>query len=178
MSIYSFINNGGAIAWIICGLSVIGLWQIAWKFITIHRFWKRERTTLPEKILGKLRNVEANSIVMLELIRTETSCAFAPLEKGITTISTIASTAPLLGLLGTVMGIFETFGMMAKQGTADPQALAGGINIALITTIVGLIVAIPHVVSYNYFISRIDSERNEIENEILKALELKLVVHS
>ncbi len=178
MTVYSFINQGGAIAWIICGLSVIGLWQIVWKFLTIHRFWKRERTTLPATILGNLRNVEANSVVMLELIRTEISCAFAPLEKGITTISTIASVAPLLGLLGTVMGIFETFGMMAKLGNADVQTVAGGINVALITTIVGLIVAIPHAVSYNYFISRIDSERTEIENEILKALEQKLAVNS
>lgn len=176
MTVYSFVNQGGPIAWVICGISVIGLWQIIWKFITLNRFWKSERTLLPKSILGNLLTVKANQTLMLELIRTEVSCAFAPLEKGLTTIGTVSSLAPLLGLLGTVMGIFETFGSMAKQGVTDPQLLAGGINVALITTILGLIVSIPHVVGYNYFISRIDNERNEIEKEVFKELEKRLMV--
>ncbi len=79
------------------------------------------------------------------------------LEKYLAALATIASAAPLLGLLGTVIGMIEIFGSQgAGQGTGDPAQLAHGISIALYNTAFGLIVAIPALIFWRYFRGRID----------------------
>ncbi len=85
----------------------------------------------------------------MESIRTEIALAFSPLQKGMTTIENIASISPLLGLLGTVFGIFNAFSVIAVSGLSDAGAFATGIKLALITTVIGLVVAIPHVIAFN-----------------------------
>ena len=73
------------------------------------------------------------------------------LERYLNTIGTIASAAPLLGLLGTVVGMIEIFGSQAPTGAANPAALAHGISVALYNTAFGLIIAIPSLMFYRYF---------------------------
>ncbi len=174
MSPIRLVEQGGTVAWILVGMNIIGIWTILWKLLTLYQFKKRERPTLSKAIINKI-TVSTNHTLILELIRTEIGNVFTPLERGVTTICTIASIAPLLGLLGTVMGIFTSFGSMAEAGVSDASVLAGGIKLALITTIIGLIVAIPHVISYNYFVSRIDRERDEVENEVLREFEGRVI---
>jgi biopolymer transport protein ExbB len=92
------------------------------------------------------------------------------LEFGLNTIKIIASIAPLIGLLGTVVGVLGAFDAITKAGLGDPTIFSGGISVALITTIAGLIVAIPHYIGYNYFIGLLDNIEISLEKEVLEQL--------
>ena len=87
------------------------------------------------------------------------------LERYLNTLGTIAAAAPLLGLLGTVIGMIEIFGSQAPTGSSggNPQALAHGISVALYNTAFGLIVAIPALMFYRYFRGRVDEFQMELE---------------
>ncbi len=85
------------------------------------------------------------------------------LERGLVILETIAGIAPLLGLLGTVIGILKVFNVISELGVGQAAALSGGISEALITTIVGLSIGIPAVVVYNYFMDKAEELVLEIE---------------
>ncbi len=91
------------------------------------------------------------------------------LEKGLTFIKNIASTSPLLGLLGTVYGVLKSFEAITSNGLGDPTIFSHGISIALITTMAGLIVAIPHHLCYNYFIHVLDELELRVKKEAVKS---------
>ena len=84
-------------------------------------------------------------------MQTEASVQITHLEKNINFLGTIGAIAPLLGLLGTVLGIIEAFLAVNTGGVADPAMLATGVSKALITTAAGMIVAIPALIAYRYF---------------------------
>jgi biopolymer transport protein ExbB len=85
------------------------------------------------------------------------------LERGLIILETIAGIAPLLGLLGTVIGILKVFNIISTLGVGQARAMAGGISEALITTIVGLSIGIPALVGYNYFSNKAERLILEIE---------------
>jgi len=85
------------------------------------------------------------------------------LERGLVILETIAGIAPLLGLLGTVIGILKVFNVISVMGMGQASALSGGISEALLTTIVGLSIGIPAVVVYNYFTNKAEGLVLEIE---------------
>lgn len=85
------------------------------------------------------------------------------LERGLVILETVAGIAPLLGLLGTVIGILKVFNVISVMGVGQATAMAGGISEALITTIVGLSIGIPAVVGYNYFTNKAETLVLEIE---------------
>ena len=94
------------------------------------------------------------------------------LEKFLNVLGTIASITPLLGLLGTVIGMIKVFAAINSQGVGDPTVLAGGISQALITTAAGLTVAIPTLMFYRYFRGRVDELVIKMEDEALKMVEI------
>jgi biopolymer transport protein ExbB len=77
-------------------------------------------------------------------------------ERGLVILATVANVAPLLGFLGTVIGMIIAFASIEASGTVDPTMVAGGIKVALITTAAGLVIAIPTNIFYNFFVTRID----------------------
>jgi len=93
------------------------------------------------------------------------------LERYLNSLGTIASITPLLGLLGTVIGMIKVFSVITTQGVGDPGVLAGGISEALVTTAAGLTVAIPSVMFYRYFRGRVDALVVTMEQEALKMVE-------
>lgn len=107
-----------------------------------------------------------------EVFATETPS----IERGLTSISVMAATAPLLGLLGTVMGMIQLFDVITMHGTSDPKLLAGGISIALITTQAGLMVAIPLQLLHTFLSNRADRLIGRMEKTglaLLNALWIK-----
>lgn len=94
------------------------------------------------------------------------------LEKGLPWIGLMIALAPMLGFMGTVIGMIQTFDLIGETGDADPKDMAVGIKLALITTVSGLIVAIILQVFYNYIVSKIDSLVNEMEDASISLIDL------
>lgn len=94
------------------------------------------------------------------------------LEKYLSTLGSIAAVTPLLGLLGTVVGMIKVFAAITAVGIGQPQELAEGISQALITTAAGLTVAIPALLFYRYFKSRIEALAVDMEREVLRLFSL------
>ena len=93
------------------------------------------------------------------------------LERYLNTLGTIAAISPLMGLLGTVVGMIEVFSVITVQGVGNPAALASGISQALITTAAGLIVAIPALIGYRYLRGRVNEHVIRMEQEAIKLVE-------
>ena len=85
------------------------------------------------------------------------------LEKGLVILETVAGIAPLLGLLGTVLGMIKIFTVVSQQGMGQAQALSGGISEALLTTVAGLSIGIPALVIFNYFTNKAENLMMDIE---------------
>ncbi|MBC7944076.1 MAG: MotA/TolQ/ExbB proton channel family protein [Burkholderiales bacterium] len=118
-----------------------------------------------------LKNVSSTREVMKESIEEAGRAAAHDLERFVPAIGTIASMGPLLGLLGTEIGMIEIFGSQAPTGSS-PAQLAHGISIALYNTAFGLIVAIPSMFFYRYFRSKIDSLVIDMEMQAIKLVEI------
>ena len=98
------------------------------------------------------------------------------LERGLSWIGLFIALAPMLGFMGTVIGMIQAFDIIELKGEAKPDELAGGIKVALITTVSGLIVAIILQVFYNYIVSKIDSLVNQMEDASISLIDV-LVKH-
>jgi len=85
------------------------------------------------------------------------------LERGLVVLETVAGIAPLMGLLGTVLGMIKVFRVISEQGLGQTQSLSAGISEALLTTVVGLFIAIPALVAFNYFTHKVEDLVLEIE---------------
>ena len=94
------------------------------------------------------------------------------LEKGLTWISLFIALAPMLGFMGSVIGMIEAFDNIQAMGTISATAVAGGIKVALITTVSGLIVAIILQVFYNYIVAKIDTIVNNMEDASISLLDI------
>ncbi|MCE3265079.1 MAG: flagellar motor protein MotA [Pseudoduganella sp.] len=121
-----------------------------------------------------LRNVNAPRDVMKESIEEAGSGVAHQLERFLTTLGTIATLAPLMGLFGTVVGMIEIFGSQNAAG-ANPAQLAHGISVALYNTGFGLAIAMPTLVFYRHFRALVDSFVIEMEQQAVKFVD---VVHN
>jgi biopolymer transport protein ExbB len=163
MDILQFLEKGGMIVYILIVLNIIGFTIIFMEMFNLYNFKKNIQTTI-NTIFSKIQN---NHEDLLEMIIQQ---EIKKLEFGLNTIKIIATISPLLGLLGTVLGIFSSFDVISKVGLDDPMNFSGGISLALITTIVGLIVSIPHYIFYNYFIGTLDNMEITLKSEVLSKL--------
>ena len=127
---------------------------------------------LAQVFAAGLKNVKSTPQVMKEAIDDAGRAVAHDLERFLNTLGTIASISPLLGLLGTVIGMIEIFGSQAPTGGSNPVVLAHGISIALYNTAMGLIVAIPSMIFYRYFRSKVDSLIVEMESQAVKLVEI------
>lgn len=118
-----------------------------------------------------LKNIKNPPEVMKEAIEEAGRCASHDMERFLTTLGTIASISPLLGLFGTVVGMIEIFGAQ-NAGGAAPTELAHGISVALYNTAFGLIVAIPSMIAYRHFRALVDSFTIEMEQQAVKLVEI------
>ena len=127
---------------------------------------------LAQVFAAGLKNVKSTPQVMKEAIDDAGRSVAHDLERFLNTLGTIASISPLLGLLGTVIGMIEIFGSQAPTGGSNPVVLAHGISIALYNTAMGLIVAIPSMIFYRYFRSKVNSLIVEMESQAVKLVEI------
>jgi biopolymer transport protein ExbB len=118
-----------------------------------------------------LRNHKSSRYVMKEAIEEAGSAVSHELERFLTTLGTIATAAPLLGLFGTVIGMIEIFGSQSP-GSANPQQLAHGISIALYNTAFGIAIAIPSLIFYRHYKNKVDTLVVEMELQASKLVDM------
>jgi biopolymer transport protein ExbB len=188
-SLFKYYNDGGWVMHAISVLSVISLMTIVYKVIALRKvhlnlneFISKIRGALLkgnikgamgvcEEHRGPVASIVKSGLLKFgkpreEIEKTMENAAIhevAYLEKYLTVLATISSIAPLLGFLGTVVGMVLSFEVIATQGLNDPGAVAKGISQALLTTAYGLMVAFFTQPFYNYFTSKVGSYTREIE---------------
>lgn len=129
-------------------------------------------TTMSRILWVALNNRGVRRAVMKEILEEIGRQEVAHLERYIGVLGVIAAISPLLGLLGTVLGMIEVFQVISIEGVGKADVLAGGISTALNTTAAGLSVAIPSLVAYRFFESRVNSFVIEIEQHALHFVEM------
>lgn len=131
----------------------------------------RKSSPLGNILAAGISNSRQGRDVMKESIQEAASHVVHDLERYLNTLGTIAAITPLLGLLGTVVGMIKVFAGIMAQGTGNGSVLAGGISEALITTAAGLLVAIPALAMHRFFVRRIDTIVVELEQETIKLVD-------
>ncbi|MCL6417570.1 MotA/TolQ/ExbB proton channel family protein [Aestuariirhabdus sp. Z084] len=166
-SLLERIKQGGSIGWLIIAIGVLGLlvalYQICRLLLTeiaVERQLNRLATPLENNPLGRIliaaENARReNNQNALEMQMDESLLQELPrLERGQSFLKLLAAVAPLLGLLGTVVGMIATFQSITLFGTSDPKLMANGISQALMTTVLGLVVAVPVLFSHSLLAAR------------------------
>jgi len=132
----------------------------------------RASSPLGRILAAGLVNLHHDREIMKESIEETGRHVVMELERYLNTLGTIASITPLLGLLGTVIGMIQVFTAITSVGVGNPAALAGGISQALITTAAGLSVAIPTLMFYRFFRGKVERLVSIMEREALKMVEV------
>ena len=154
------IHQGGYVGYTIIGMGIVGFFLAMWRLAVLQRAGRRIRAQLRSptpnqdnplgRIFGVFEEHSSADTEALELKLDEAILREAPaLERHQGMLKVIAAVAPLLGLLGTVVGMIITFQQLTLFGTGDPKLMAGGISQALMTTVLGLVVAIPLVLLHS-----------------------------
>lgn len=132
----------------------------------------KEAAPIGRVLAAGLVNAKHGREIMKESIQEEASQVVHEMERFLTALGTIAVITPLLGLLGTVIGMIKVFAQLQLEGAGNASALAGGISEALITTAAGLTIAIPALIFHRYFIRRVDEIVVSMEQEALRLVEI------
>ena len=133
-----------------------------------------QSSPLGQVLAAGLANRDAGREIAKEGIEDTGRHVVHEMERYLNPLGTIAVISPLLGLLGTVIGMVKVFAAITAHGVGDPGVLAGGISEALITTAAGLTVAIPSLIGYRYLRGRVDALVVRMEKEAMKFLEALL----
>lgn len=170
------IGQGGWIAYLILALGLAGLLLAAERIVSLTRAvgGVRRQKDAPEpspanplgRVLGVSREHDGADVESLELsLHDAVIREMPPLERGLGALKVLAAIAPLLGLLGTVVGMIETFQAITLFGTGDPRTMAGGISQALVTTALGLMVAVPLLLLHTFAAARSREIRQILEEQ-------------
>lgn len=192
------INDGGTIGWIIVGLGLLALLFILLRALFLRaagsdtgrvmnavaplvqqqRFddaiagAKRFKGSAARVVTSALRNIDRDSEHLEDIVSESILHESGRLNRFGAIILVIAAVAPLLGLLGTVTGMIETFDIITDFGTGDPKLLSGGISVALVTTQLGLIIAIPALLLGNLLSGWAERIKDDIEQAALRVTNL------
>jgi biopolymer transport protein ExbB len=153
---------------------VAQIWQLHQndQLTSAHIATVRNSSHLGRILAAGLVNRSHPREVMKEAIEEEGRQVVHELERYLNTLGTVANISPLLGLLGTVIGMIKVFAEITTSGVGNPGVLAGGISEALITTAAGLSVAIPAVIFHRYLNGRVDRIVVRMEEQALKMVEV------
>ena len=132
----------------------------------------RSASPMGQVFAAGMSNAKRGRDIMKEAMEEASSKVSHDLERYLTGLGIIASIAPLLGLLGTVVGMIKVFSIMLLEGSGNANVLAGGISQALITTAAGLSVAIPALIFHRFFLRRVDELVVHMEQEASKLVNI------
>lgn len=132
----------------------------------------RKNSPLGQILAAGLINRHCTRDITKESIEDTGRHISAVLERNLNTLGTIAAISPLIGLLGTVVGMIKVFAVITTEGVGNPETLAGGISEALLTTAAGLVVAIPSVIFYRYFRGKVNHLVVSMEEQAMQLIEM------
>ncbi|MDH5588487.1 MAG: MotA/TolQ/ExbB proton channel family protein [Gemmatimonadota bacterium] len=190
-------GDTGFMRWPLAFCLILGIIVIIWKFIDLTTKSGRTRKILKEvdelltqrrirealeltrdtnapaaKILyAGLERYEEGADRVMKAIENQGLIEMSKLEKGLVVLATLTNIAPLLGFLGTVIGMIIAFQSIEAAGEVEATLVAGGIKVALLTTAAGLMIAIPVSIGHNYFVARIDSLVVDMEESAQKMVD-------
>jgi len=196
--VYEFITQGGIVMYILLAISIVAMAIVFERSWSLRRstvlpvkqiaeieqavkagdvnqamtLCSKNSTAMSRIIWVALQKRGVRRSVLKEVLEETGRQEVATLERFIGVLGVIAAISPLLGLLGTVIGMIEVFRVISIEGVGKADVLAGGISIALNTTAAGLSVAIPALVAYRFFESRVDHFVIEIEHQALHFVDL------
>lgn len=185
--------KGGVLLILLLALLAIGLFIIVIKFIQLRRDniiapvvikeiqslvldgniteatvqCKQVNKPMTRVLLAGILNYERPETELKEIMEEAGRQEIPNIRAYLPALGTIASVAPLLGLLGTVVGMIEVFSTISQEDSVNPSMLAGGISKALITTAIGMVIAMPSLAAYNYFIAKVHNIAIEMEKTSL-----------
>ncbi len=194
---FDLISSGGWIMWPIIGSSILAAGIIVDRLIALRKqkilprdllpqVWRlyqdnqldgnkvrslRDGSPLGAVLSAGLINRHHGREIMKEAITEAGRQEVYELERNLHALGTIAQISPLMGLLGTVLGMIKVFTAIVSQGVGNPAVLAEGISEALVTTAAGICVAIPALIFYRYFQSRVDYLVLKMEEDALRLVE-------
>ena len=189
--------GGGFMMWPLLLCLVVGFAVIIWKLIDITAKGARTRRTLRTvdglvaegriaealqeaessntpagRILAEgLRRHEEGTERVVKAIENAGMIEMAKLERGLVVLATVSTVGPLLGFLGTVIGMIQAFQAIELAGEVEATTVAGGIKVALITTAAGLVIAIPVSIAHNYFVAKIDRMVIDMEESAQRTID-------
>ena len=169
MKLYEYIQQGGPIMYLLLVVNIIGWSIMLAKFYFINIEMKASSgisEDLGKDLIKQKGSLDTASLI--ELAKQLCANYIMGVEKGLNTVKIIATISPLLGLLGTVLGVLSAFHVMSETGLSDPSNFAKGISMALITTVGGMIVAIPHFVGHNYLLGMLDKLETRLEKSLIE----------
>lgn len=126
-------------------------------------YCKQHSAPMTRIVLAGVINYEKSESELKEILEEAGRQEVPLIRSHLTALGTIASVAPLLGLLGTVIGMIDVFATLSRETTVNPTMLAGGISQALVTTAFGMVIAMPTLASYNYYITKVQNLIIEME---------------
>ncbi len=188
----------GGMKWPLLACLIVGIITIIWKFFDLFTKSARTKKILGEvdglledhrieEALEATRNSDAPAAKILyagldrqeegtervmKAIENQGLIELSKLESGLVILATLTNVAPLFGFLGTVIGMIIAFQSIEAAGEVEATLVAGGIKVALLTTAVGLVIAIPVSISHNYFVARIDSLVIDMEESAQKMIDM------
>jgi biopolymer transport protein ExbB len=190
-------NDGGFMMWPLGFCALVGLIIIVWKLVDLgtkagrtNKFLRQVDALILERKIpqalalardsnspagrilaaGLERHAEGSERVM-KAIENVGLIELAALENGLVWLATVSNVAPLLGFLGTVIGMIQAFQAIELAGEVEATVVAGGIKVALVTTAAGLAIAIPINIMHNYFVTRIDRLVIDMEESAQKMID-------
>ena len=189
--------GGGWMMWPLALSAVVGLIVIVWKLVDLTAKGARTRKTLKAvdalvsegrlaeaievaersntpagRILSEgLRRHEEGTERVIKAIENAGMIEMAKLERGLVVLATVSTVAPLMGFLGTVVGMIQAFQAIELAGEVEATTVAGGIKVALITTATGLVIAIPVSTAHNYFVAKIDGLVIDMEESAQRTID-------
>jgi biopolymer transport protein ExbB len=186
---WTYFERGGPVMWPLLALSVLAVTVAIWRWMALRNATRnlggfmtelRDRVSAGD-VDGAIELCDRHGGPVAAIVRAglrrlgrpkdeielslqdASAHELAELEKGLPILATIAMVAPLLGFLGTVTGMINSFEALASVGLNNPAAVASGISEALITTAAGLMIAIPVQMAYNYFVARVNTTVRNME---------------
>lgn len=200
---WNYFVKGGPVMWPLLLLSVLAVTVAVWRWLVVRQATRNGESllvTLRERLMsgdvasgidaaeahpGSVSNIARAGLQKIGRPKDEVELSLqdasahelSVLERGLPILATVAMVAPLLGFLGTVTGMINSFDALASVGLNNPAAVASGISEALITTAAGLMIAIPVQMAYNYFVTLVNGAVRQMESAANLVIEVAGEAH-